>query len=93
VFVAPAAKAGANDNEQRKETAMAHASRKNVGKPDKGKGSGSGARTQLKEGMLGENDVLSNRDKKQHSHDRGLDEKAVKTEQYQDHAANRRPPK
>jgi hypothetical protein len=34
----------------------------------------------------------SNRDKAQHSQERGLDSKAVQTEQYQDHAANRRPP-
>lgn len=46
---------------------MAHASKKNMGKPDKGKGDGSGAQTELKEGVLGENDVLSNRDKAQHS--------------------------
>lgn len=72
---------------------MAHASRKNIGKPDKGKGSGSGAKTRMKEGMVGENEILSNRDKKQHSEERGLDQKAVQTEQYQDHVANRRPPK
>ncbi|PST22094.1 hypothetical protein C7U60_12695 [Mesorhizobium plurifarium] len=72
---------------------MAHASKKNLGKPDKGKGDGSGAQTDLKEGVLGENDVLSNRDKAQHSGSRGLDERAVRNEQYQDHAANRRPAK
>ncbi|WEX76294.1 hypothetical protein PYH37_004590 [Sinorhizobium numidicum] len=72
---------------------MAHASRTNMGKPDKGKGTGSGARTQMKEGVVGEHDVLSNRDKAQHSKARGLDAKSVKTEQYQDHAANRRPSK
>ena len=72
---------------------MAHASRKHVGKPDKGKSSGSGAQTEVKGGVLGENDVLSNRDKAQHSDSRGLDERAVRNEQYQDHAANRRPAK
>ncbi|APG85042.1 hypothetical protein [Sinorhizobium americanum] len=72
---------------------MANASRKNIGKPDKGKGSGSGARTTMKEGMVGESDVLSNRDKAQHSQARGLDQNATKTEQYQDHAGNRRPAK
>ena len=34
--------------------------------------------------------VLSNRDKSQHSEQRGLDSKNVQTEQYQDHAGNRR---
>ncbi len=72
---------------------MAHASKKNIGKPDKGKGSGSGAQTEVQQEMLGENEVLSNRDKKQHSDARGLDGNAVKTGQYQDHAANRRPAK
>lgn len=38
---------------------MANASKKNMGKPDKGKGSGSGAQTELQEGVLGENEVLS----------------------------------
>ena len=40
---------------------------------------------------LPENAVLSNRDKKQHSDERGLDSKHVETEQRQDHAANRQP--
>jgi hypothetical protein len=53
-------------------------------------GDGSGAMTDLQEGMLEENQVL-NRDKAQHSKARGLDGKHVQTEQYQDHAANRRP--
>ena len=41
---------------------------------------------------LGENEVLSNRDKAQHDQARGLDSKAVQTDQYQDHAANRQAP-
>lgn len=45
--------------------------------------------TDLPEGMLEENMVLSNRDKSRHSDQRGLDSKTVQTEQYQDHAANR----
>jgi hypothetical protein len=32
---------------------------------------------------------LSNRDKKQHSDIRGMDGKAIQTDQYQDHSANR----
>jgi hypothetical protein len=46
--------------------------------------------TELPEGVLPENMVLSNRDKSQHSDQRGLDSKNVQTEQYQDHAGNRR---
>ena len=40
---------------------------------------------------LAENAVPSNRDKKQHPEERGLDSKHVETEQRQDHAANRQP--
>lgn len=45
--------------------------------------------TELPEGTLGENAVLSNRDKSQHDDERGLDGKGVQTDQYQDHSANR----
>lgn len=68
---------------------MANAS-KHMGSGAQGKGSGTGAMTELPEGVLEENMVLSNRDKKQHSDERGLDSKAVQTEQYRDHAGNRR---
>ena len=68
---------------------MAHASRKKIGKGAQGKGDGSGATTDVDPGMLGPNDVLSNRDKSRHSKTRGLDGNATKSEQYQDHAANR----
>ena len=44
--------------------------------------------TELPDGVLEENVVLSNRDKAQHGDERGLDSKTVQTEQYQDHAAN-----
>jgi hypothetical protein len=71
------------------ETAMAKADRHNMGPGSQGKGSGSGAMTDLPDGMLEENMVLSNRDKSRHSDERGLDSKTVQTEQYQDHAANR----
>lgn len=68
---------------------MANAS-KQMGSGAQGKGSGTGAMTELPEGVLEENMVLSNRDKKQHSDERGLDSKAVQTEQYRDHAGARR---
>lgn len=70
---------------------MANADRKHVGAgADRGKGDASGAMTELEDGILPENSVLSNRDKARHSRERGLDGKAVQTEQYHDHAANRR---
>jgi hypothetical protein len=68
---------------------MANADKKHIGAGARGKGDGSGAMTDLEDGVLPENKVLSNRDKAQHSQERGLDGKAVQTEQYHDHAANR----
>jgi hypothetical protein len=70
---------------------MAKASRKHVGAGAKGKGDGSGGMTDLDPTGLPENMVLSNRDKSQHSQERGLDGKSVLTEQLQDHNANREP--
>lgn len=69
---------------------MANANKHSFGSGAQGKGSGSGAMTELPDGILPENMVLSNRDKAQHSDERGLDSKNVQTEQYQDHAGNRR---
>jgi hypothetical protein len=71
---------------------MAKADKHHMGPGGHGKGSGSGGMTELPDGVLGENEVLSNRDKSRHSDERGLDGKAVQTEQYQDHAANRQGP-
>jgi hypothetical protein len=59
------------------------------GATSKGKGAGTGAATNIQEDLIGENDVLSNRDKAKHSSDRGQDGKWVETEQLQDHAANK----
>jgi hypothetical protein len=53
------------------------------------KGAGTGAMTDLQEDLVGENDVLSNRDKAIESGDRGQDSKWVQTEQLEDHAANK----
>jgi hypothetical protein len=70
---------------------MAHASKKHIGAGAKGKGDGTGARTETAEvAELPENMVLSNRDKSQHSSDRGQDTKWVQTEQLHDHEANQR---
>lgn len=69
---------------------MAHAGKKHFPGGSKGKGDASGAATSLDESRIGENTVLSNRDKAQHSRQRGLDSRNVQTEQYRDHVSNRR---
>ncbi|MBB5761451.1 hypothetical protein ABEV34_22460 [Methylorubrum rhodesianum] len=68
---------------------MAKADRHSMGPGAQGKGDGSGAMTELPEGVLGENEVLSNRDKSRHSDARGLDSRHVQTEQYHDHVGAR----
>ena len=47
--------------------------------------------TTLPENVLEENMTLSNRDKSQHPEERGLDSRAVREEQRQDSAYNRKP--
>ena len=71
---------------------MANANRKHFGPgaQGQGKGDGTGAMTEVDNATIPDNAVLSNRDKAQHSDQRGLDSKNVQTEQYHDHAANRR---
>jgi hypothetical protein len=68
---------------------MAHASRKKIGPGAHGKGAGAGALTDIPKKKVGENQVLSNRDKKQHSEDRGQDSRDIQNEQFQDNPANR----
>ena len=68
---------------------MANADKKHHGPAVQGKGDGTGGMTNLDETEVPANAVLSNRDKSRHSDDRGLDSKAVQTEQLQDHAAAR----
>lgn len=60
---------------------MANASKNHMGAGSHGKHSGTGAMTDLPEGVVGENEVLSNRDKSRHTQERGLDSKAVQAEQ------------
>jgi hypothetical protein len=69
---------------------MANASKRHAGPGTQVKSAGTGAMTELPDGLLEENMVLSNRDKSRHSDGRGLDGRMVQTEQYQDHAGNRR---
>jgi hypothetical protein len=69
--------------------ATGHGGKNTMGSGAQGKGSGTGAMTTMPDGMVGENMILSNRDKKQHSSQRGLDSKAIQTDQHQDHSANK----
>lgn len=66
-----------------------HASKKHMGPGSQGKGTGTGGMTDLPEGLLEENMVLSNRDKSRHPETRGYDGKEVQVEQFQDNVANR----
>ncbi|MGA7328851.1 MAG: hypothetical protein WBX25_31280 [Rhodomicrobium sp.] len=68
---------------------MAHASKKRIGAGSQGKGPGTGASASVPKEMIGENMVLSNRDKSRHSKVRGLDSREIQNEQLQDNARNR----
>lgn len=70
---------------------MPNADRKHFRGGMQGKGDGTGAMSEVDPADLPENIVLSNRDKAQHTRERGLDGKSVQTEQYHDHASNRLP--
>ncbi|MGK6311673.1 hypothetical protein [Neorhizobium sp. DT-125] len=67
---------------------MANASSKHLGAATRGKSNGKGAMTDIDKNVLPENRVLSNRDKAQHSRQRGLDGKSVQSEQFHNHEAN-----
>jgi hypothetical protein len=67
---------------------MARADHRHHGAGVQGKGDGTGALTEVPED-LPDNMALSNRDKKQHSDERGLDGKRVRSEQRQDRDAGR----
>ncbi len=67
---------------------MANASSKHIGSGTQGKSSGNGAMTDIDKSVLPDNMVLSNRDKAQHSRERGLDGKSVQNEQFHDNEAN-----
>ena len=68
---------------------MANASSKKFGKGAKGKGDGTGAMSTTPRDMVGENMILSNRDKEQESRLRGADSRFIMNEQRQDQAHNR----
>ncbi len=56
---------------------MANASRKHFGAGAQGKHSGDGAMTEVDRDKVGDNQILSNRDKSRHPDTRGLDQKGV----------------
>ncbi|RWN49960.1 MAG: hypothetical protein EOS03_04355 [Mesorhizobium sp.] len=60
-------------------------------RPQPGKSAGAGAMTSLERDKIEENAVLSNRNKKQHGQERGQDGNRIKSDQYQDQAADRLP--
>jgi len=68
---------------------MPHGGKTHIGSGMHGKGAGNGAFTEVSKDKIGDNMILSNRDKAQHSDIRGMDGKYIQTEQYQDHSANR----
>jgi hypothetical protein len=68
---------------------MSRGSKKQTGAGAHGKGAGVGANTDIAKDKIGENMVLSNRDKSRHSGQRGMDSKQIQSEQLQDHASNR----
>ena len=68
---------------------MSRGSKKQTGAGAHGKGAGVGANTDIPKDKIGENQVLSNRDKKQHSGERGQDSQEIQNDQFQDNAANR----
>jgi hypothetical protein len=70
---------------------MANASKKNMGSGSQGKKAGNGAMSETPYEKIGENMVLSNRDKAQHSRQRGLDSREIRNQQLQDHAGNHLP--
>ncbi|OHV87406.1 hypothetical protein [Mesorhizobium sp. ORS 3428] len=70
---------------------MASGGKKHMGRGSQGKGAGTGAKATARKDLVGENVILSNRDKKQHTKERGLDSNRIKSDQYQDHSADRLP--
>jgi hypothetical protein len=68
---------------------MPKGDKKHFGPGAQGKGAGTGGLTDIPRDKIGDNMILSNRDKAQHTDQRGMDSKHIQSEQLQDHAANR----
>jgi hypothetical protein len=58
-----------------------------------GQRSGTGAMTELDDGKVRKDDILSNRDKAKRRPGQSLDGKGVQVDEYKDNPANRRPPR
>ena len=67
---------------------MAHANHKKLGEGVHQKGSGAGAMTEVPGSKIGENEVLSNRDKSRRPDAQGLDGREIQNEQLQDQVHN-----
>jgi hypothetical protein len=67
---------------------MANADKKHFGVGAQGKSSGTGGMTNIDKDVVGENEVMSNRDKARHPRERGLDSKATQVDQLNDNEAN-----
>jgi hypothetical protein len=63
---------------------MAKADRKHIALGARGKGAGVGAMTDLPREDVETNAILSNRDKQQHTKERGQDSGSVRSEQHND---------
>jgi hypothetical protein len=63
---------------------MANGNRKHVALGARGKGAGVGAMHNLPRDSVGDNVILSNRDKQQHTKERGQDSKRIQSEQHGD---------
>jgi hypothetical protein len=70
---------------------MTKEGKKGIGPTARTKGSGSGAMTDIPEGRIGENDVLSNRDKTSRSAARGQDSKRIQSDQLRSHEHDKQP--
>lgn len=70
---------------------MAKASKHDMGAGAQGKQAGVGAMTDAPDDQIGENMVLSNRDKSRHPETRGYDSKRAQTEQMQENPHARDP--
>jgi hypothetical protein len=65
------------------ENPMSNGGRKHTGPGTQGKGAGVGGMTDGHPEQLQENMILSNRDKAQHTKERGLDSRWVRSEQHE----------
>ena len=71
------------------EAIMANANHKKLGEGVHHKGSGSGAMTEVPGNKIGDNEVLSNRDKSRRPDSQGLDGREIQNEQLQDQVLRR----